>query len=332
VAAAENLLEFGANVSNAFAEAPTPRQPFFIQPDKAFHKWWENHLKHNPIPLGHIIPVLLAMQGLPESPRLWEKHADKILQEIGLTPMIHEPCLYSGVFNGNHVLFMRQVDDFAVVAPDAKTSNMLMDLIDEKLSIPIKRQGYLDMYNGIDIYQTGHYTKLNIKTFIKKVFEQHIATWMKTSYPTPNLSMPLPHHPKWIKKFNASTGNPPKKVQAALAKSMQLTYLSSIGKLIRAMTMYHPNLAYTSVKTSQSNTCPDEIHYHGLKHALKFLYDSWDDGLYFWRMTPRLEFPKGPIPTINSNKSNILLDGQPQFDPLIAHAYANLDWATCSKT
>ncbi len=79
VAATENLLVFGANISNAFAKAPPPKQPFFIRPDKAFHEWWENHLKCDPIPFGHIIPVLLAMQGHPKSPRLWEKHADKIL-------------------------------------------------------------------------------------------------------------------------------------------------------------------------------------------------------------------------------------------------------------
>ncbi len=35
VVSAENLLIFGANVSNAFAEAPPPKQPFFIQPDRA---------------------------------------------------------------------------------------------------------------------------------------------------------------------------------------------------------------------------------------------------------------------------------------------------------
>ncbi len=135
-------------VSNAFAEAPPPKQPYFIRPDRAFQEWWVKHLQRDPIPTGHMIPVLSAMQGHPESPRLWEKHADKILREIGLTPTVHEPCLYSGIFNDNRILFMRQVDDFAIASPDAKTSDMLMDLIDDKLSIPIKRQGYLDMYNG----------------------------------------------------------------------------------------------------------------------------------------------------------------------------------------
>ena len=34
VAAAENLLVCGADVSNAFAEAPPPQQPFFIKPNR----------------------------------------------------------------------------------------------------------------------------------------------------------------------------------------------------------------------------------------------------------------------------------------------------------
>jgi hypothetical protein len=138
VTATGNLLVFGADVSNAFAEAPPPKQPFFIRPDRAFHEWWVKHLKRDKIPDGQMIPVLLAMQGHPESPRLWEKHADKILHGIGLTPTVHEPCLYSGTFNRQRVLFMRQVDSFAIACPNSKTSDMLMDLIDDELSIPIK--------------------------------------------------------------------------------------------------------------------------------------------------------------------------------------------------
>ena len=79
VAAAENLLIYGADVTNAFAEAPPPKQGFYIRPDKAFNDWWTNHMKRPPIPPGHVIPINSAMLGHPESPRLWEKHADSIL-------------------------------------------------------------------------------------------------------------------------------------------------------------------------------------------------------------------------------------------------------------
>ena len=210
VAAAENLLVLGADVSNAFANAPPPKQGFYVRPDRAFTEWWVHHKKLPPIPPGHVIPILLAMQGHPESPRLWEKHADEILCDIGITPTIHEPCLSSGKNHGQRVLFLRQVDDFAIAVPNAKTSNILMDMIDDRLMIPIKFQGYLDMYNGIDIPQTCYYIKINLKTFIDKIFKPYLATWMKNTYPSPAQSTPLPSDPVWLKKFNAAVGDPDK--------------------------------------------------------------------------------------------------------------------------
>jgi hypothetical protein len=70
VAAAENLLVFGADVSNAFAKAPPPKQGFFIRPYRAFTEWWVKHKHLPPIPPGHVVPILSVMQGHPESPRL----------------------------------------------------------------------------------------------------------------------------------------------------------------------------------------------------------------------------------------------------------------------
>jgi hypothetical protein len=61
VAAAENLIVYGADVSIAFAEAPLPKQGFYIQPDLAFHAWWTSHKKRPPIPPSHMIPILSAM-------------------------------------------------------------------------------------------------------------------------------------------------------------------------------------------------------------------------------------------------------------------------------
>jgi hypothetical protein len=328
IAAAENLLVFGANVSNAFAKAPPPKQGFYIRPNRAFNDWWVKHKHLPPIPLGHIIPIFSAMQGHPESPRLWEKHADEILRKIGLTPTIHEPCLYSGNVNSKRVLFLRQVNDFAIAAPDAHTSEILMDLINNRMKKPIKQQGYLDMYNGVDVLQTRYYIKINVKTYINKIFELYFTTWMKTSYPSPARSTPLPSDATWLKKFNAAVGDSNPTAQACLTKSMQLNYRSGVGELIWAMTTCQPDLAYTSVKLSQSNSCPHELHFHGLKHALKLIYNSCKDGLYFWRTAPRMELPKDPLPPIHSNKQDILLDDWPQFNATTAHAYADSDWAT----
>jgi hypothetical protein len=138
VTAAEDMLVFGSDICNAFAEVPPPKQGLYIQPYRAFNEWWENHKGNPPIPPGHVIPVLSAMQGHPELPRLWEKHADVILQELGLTPTTHEPCLYFGTIDRKCIVFIFQVDNFAIGAPNQRTANILMDMLDEKLTMPIK--------------------------------------------------------------------------------------------------------------------------------------------------------------------------------------------------
>ena len=138
-----------------------------------------------------------------------------------------------------------------------------MDMIDDRLKIPIKRQGYLDMYDGIDILQTRYYIKINLRTFIDKIFEPYLTTWMKTACPSPARSTPLPSDPTWLKKFNAAVVDTDKKVQAQLAKSMQLNYRSGVGKLIWAMTTCRPDLSYASVKLSQTNSNPHKLHFHG---------------------------------------------------------------------
>ncbi len=46
-----------------------------------------------------------------------------------------------------------------------------------------------------------------------------------------------------------------------------------------------------------------------------------------------MELSEGPLPPINSNKQDLLLEQQhPEHDANILHAYANSDWATCVKT
>jgi hypothetical protein len=57
LAAAENMQVWGADVGNAFAEAPPPKQGFYIQPDWAFKEWWIARGR-KPIEDKEVIPVM----------------------------------------------------------------------------------------------------------------------------------------------------------------------------------------------------------------------------------------------------------------------------------
>ena len=148
-----------------------------------------------------MIPVLLAIQGHPESPQLWEKHADKILRDIKLTPTIHKPCLYLGLIDCQRVLFLRQVDDFAIASSNQAMANKLLDLLDDKLTIPLKRMGLLDLYNGLDVIQTRDYIKINCCTYIERICEKHLANWMHNFNVPTGRPIPLPGRESFMKTF-----------------------------------------------------------------------------------------------------------------------------------
>jgi len=103
------------------------------------------------------------------------------------------------------------------------------------------------------------------------------------------------------------------------AKDAGFGYCNGIGKLIYAMITCRPDLSYAVVRASQYSACPHELHYNGVKHILKYLYLTRDNGLYYWRETPNKDLKYVPPPNINSNAHDLLLDGRPSHDPMFLH-------------
>jgi hypothetical protein len=214
-----------------------------------------------------------------------------------------------GTIDGKCIIFMRQVDDFTIGAPDQRTADILLDMLDEKLTMPIKRQGLLDMFNGINVVQTKHYIKINCHTYIDKFCYKYLDTWLNKVPLSDNHPTLLPTDSTWLKKFNAAIGPNNPKEQAALKTLMQIKYRAGVGELIWAISTCQPDITFTSVKLSQSNSTPTKHHYHGLKHAIRYLYMTRHDGIYFWRTRQRDDLSDGPLPTVKCNPCNLLLEG-----------------------
>jgi hypothetical protein len=236
------MLIFGADVSNAFGEAPPPKQGFFIRPDQAFRDWWNSKGDRDPIPDRWVIPVLAAMQGHPESSRRWEKHVDRILRRIlAFTPTVHEPCLYKGIVDGARVLFKRQVDDFALAAALFETATRVFDMLDSQLRIPMRRMGLITMYNGLDIQQSRYFVKIYIKTWLNLMLQPYFETWLDipdTKYP-----VPLGTNESFIKRLYNAVGDPDTDVQAKLEKAMGFKFRKAVGQLIWPMSTCRPDIA-----------------------------------------------------------------------------------------
>ena len=112
----------------------------------------------------------------PESPQLWGKHIDKILRDHGPTPTVHKPCLYVSTIDSERIIFMRQVDDFVISTRLDRTAVILLDRLDDALSIPIKRQGRLPIINGLDVFHSCDNIKVSCETYIDMICQEHEKT------------------------------------------------------------------------------------------------------------------------------------------------------------
>ena len=112
--------------------------------------------------------------------------------ELNLKPCTHEPCLYyTDNYNnkGKQVLFLRQVDDFAVSVEDEETAKEVIEDINSKMTINVKQLGRLERLNGMDILQTKHFIKLSNKTYNNKFLQRH--QWIHTEN-KPMHQFPIP--------------------------------------------------------------------------------------------------------------------------------------------
>ncbi len=331
LAAKLGLLVIGADISNAFAEASMPDSDVYIQPDEIFRDWWINHKQRPPIPPGWVLKVNYAFQGHPEAPRLWERHIDRILQnEITLRPTRHAPCLYSGTVSDTYVMLLRQVDDFAVAVTTENIGQAIIHDIDKHMRIPIKYQGILQMYNGLDIEQTRYYIKIHCGTYLRKALgnNSHLVTNSKLRYQP----LPYPADHEYTMHLDTAVGPSTPYERDALTKTMNMNYRQVIGMWIWPMIKCRPEISFHITKLSQSMANPAQVHYEALKHVSQFLAQTIDDGLYFWRDEPKMGLPEGPFPVIQPDNYTFDMDPHNIIDRPLLQAYADSDWASCRKT
>jgi len=119
------------------AHSPPPETPTFASIDDAHADWCEHHFKKK-LDRSLVLPVLHALQGHPESGKLWEKHITAVMRSpaFGFKSTTHDKSTHSATFEGTKLLLLRQVDDFAVACPNEDIAKRLRAQIGKALQLP----------------------------------------------------------------------------------------------------------------------------------------------------------------------------------------------------
>ena len=178
--------------------------------------------------------VLKALQGHPESPRLWATLIihNILTKEIGLVSTTHEQCLYHGTYKGKEVLFLRQVDDFACGAAEDSATSALISAINKRMKID----------NGVDIRQTAHYIHLSCEVYIDKVIKGH--EWITSDMHTSRFPLPMDAESKFSRQMEEATAPEEYKAQIKLQNEMGIHYRQVIGELLYAMVTCRPDISF----------------------------------------------------------------------------------------
>ena len=278
LSATSNHIVIGADASNAFAEAPAPQAPLYMTLDSQFHSWWKS-LGRPPIPPGYGVKIKKAIQGHPESPRLWAILINSIILKLGFRACKHEPCLYYNEdYKGNKVYFLRQVDDFAISTTDPDIAQEIIQLIDDQITIKVKPLGVINRFNGVDVDQTKHYIKISNSTYIKKILLDKNLDHLSTH----NMPIPMIDTPEYNRNIEEATQLDNIALKE-VEKQFGFTYRQGIGELLYAMIACRPDISFPLIKLSQYSTRPALIHFKAVQQLYKYLEQTPTEGIYYWR-------------------------------------------------
>jgi len=274
-----------------------------------------------------VLPVLHALQGHPESGRLWEAHINSVLKspEFGFRSTTHDRSIYSTTIAGEQVLLLRQVDDFALACSNEALAQRIYNSIGRRLQLPsestppFKYLGLLTDFNGIDIQQYDDSIVISCHKYIDRVLTTH--KWATPSEPhTRKNDSPLPADAVTMlyQHVGPTEGTPE---HAALAAKHGFSYRTLLGELLYAYVTCRPDIGYGTVTLSKFSVCPHEVHYGMLKNIAKYLRQTKDWGIIYRKPTRDPSLPALPHTRL-SHPSDLPPFPSPQY-PLQLTCYVD---------
>ena len=279
-----------------------------------------------PIPPGYVLPVRHALQGHREAPQLWENHIHSILSDKPrYTPTTHEKCLYnsgSPSHPDQQAALLRQVDDFAISASTSKACEQRISAIGSFLQVPLNQLGVITKFNGVNIQQAKWFIKVSCQDYLRKILDNH--NWLDLR--AADMPVPMQSHSAYQRELETATRPQTPQYQQKVQDQAGFVYRTAIGELICALIVARLEISFATTKLSQYITNPALIHYTAVKQVFAYLNNTMEEGLIYWRASPRDNLPDIAPPRPRSNYVDRLIT--PRLTPTNLFAYTDSDWGS----
>eukprot|EP00980_Cylindrotheca_fusiformis_P025376 scaffold13535_cov117-Cylindrotheca_fusiformis.AAC.2 len=322
---------YGGDAKDAYAHSPPPERPTFVAIDDAYAEWyfWKFGVH---VDRKKVLPVLHALQGHPESGRLWEEHINKILlsPSFGFCSTTHDKSIYRGNFDTTPILMLRQVDDFALACPFEAIAVNVYDRIGKALQLPgeseppFKYLGLITDFNGVDVHQYNDRIVISVANYIDRILRSH--GW-ETASPNESESGAIPIPADSLTQLYSVTGPlEGSSEHDALTTKSGFSYRTLLGELMFAYITCRLDIGFSVITLSKFSKIPAEFHFTTLKKVVKYLRRTKQWGIHFHRSTSDSSLPSCPfdvLPTDDVTVNFPALEPGPSLTCFLDAAHGN---------
>lgn len=311
IAAEMSYQVYGGDAKDAYAHSPPPDRPTFVEIDDAYADWYKFRFGVQ-IDRSLVLPVQHALQGHPESGKLWERHISAILKstEFNFRSTTHDRSIYRGDFEGIPIFLLRQVDDFALAAPNENIAINVYDKIGKLLQLPSEDEppfsylGQLDDFNGVDVLQYHDRTVLSCGKYIDRVMRTHKWNVPSADEDAAGHKPTVPIPAESISSLYSTPGVPEgSKEYQELTARHGFSYRTLLGELLYAYVTCRPHIGYAVIALSKFATCPGDYHFSLLKKVAKYLRRTRHWGIHFRRTRINRDLPVCPFESVHIDPS-----------------------------
>ena len=160
------------------------------------------------------------------------------------------------------------------------------------MKVDLTGHDLLTKFNGVDVDQTRDYVKVHCRSYIDRILTSHMWNVGPPNASPHTLIEPL--SPTTLKQLDDNIG-PLKHTAAALdlENTIGFSYRSLLGELIYAYTVCRLDIGYAVTKLARYLASSSPIHYLALKRVCRYLRQTKDWGLMYWRPRPVPSLPPG---------------------------------------
>ena len=295
---------YGGDAKDAYAHSPGSDIKTFMAIDDAYAEWYEKKFNRK-LNRRMVLPILRALQGSPESGRLWEEHCNRTLmsEPLNFRTTTHDKTIYQTNYKGEKIFMIRQVDDFSLACDNEETAIEIYNIIGASLRLPKEDKdpfaylGLVSDFNGIDVTQTRKFIKLSCRNYIDRIMTSH--GW-ETSSPSDNPHTATPLRMDVLNQLANHTDGPKEgtREHELLQQKQKFSYRTLLGEMMFAYVSCRPDIGYAITLLSKYGSNPTAFHYNCLKSIAKYLRATKDWGIIYHRKGELNDLPDEPIPAI----------------------------------